>query len=142
MSDSTFEYVCQTLFIHLDDKNEEVQAAVFHTLEFAGSIRPHIVLQEVPRSHQGLQKQTEAEIPPTLREADRAPWRGRDERRNAYFLINNFLRNLEMPPKNADPKAKPKKDDPKAPDQSSPASSRTRREGRARAQGDHPDRLR
>lgn len=48
MSDSTFEYVTKTLLIHLDDKNEDVQIAIFKTLQFGGSLRPSIVLQEVP----------------------------------------------------------------------------------------------
>jgi hypothetical protein len=47
MSDSTFEYVIQTLFIHLDDKNEDVQLAVFKTLELAASLKPSLVLHEV-----------------------------------------------------------------------------------------------
>lgn len=47
MSDSTFEYVLQTLFIHLDDKNEAVQMAVFKTLELAAKKKPELVLQEV-----------------------------------------------------------------------------------------------
>lgn len=47
MSESTFEYVVQTLFIHLDDKNEDVQVAVFKTLEEATRVYPDIVLKEV-----------------------------------------------------------------------------------------------
>lgn len=47
MSDSTFQYVCQTLFIHLDDKNEDIQLAIFKTLEFGASFKKDIVLQEV-----------------------------------------------------------------------------------------------
>jgi hypothetical protein len=51
MSDSVFEYVCQTLFVHLDDKNEEVQLAVFRTLELAATYRKELVLQEVSKSN-------------------------------------------------------------------------------------------
>lgn len=61
MSESTFEYVIQTLFIHLDDKNEDVQVAVFKTLEAATKINPAIVLQEVilclPQAKKSLSKQ-------------------------------------------------------------------------------------
>ena len=54
MSTSTFEYVCQTLLIHLDDKNELIQEAVFRTLEFAGTIRPRTVYEEVIPVDPGL----------------------------------------------------------------------------------------
>ena len=63
MSDSTFEYVCQTLFIHLDDKNEDVQAAVFKTLEFAGSIRPNIVYAEVRLAQQACKSKSKQKFP-------------------------------------------------------------------------------
>lgn len=58
MSDSTFEYVIQTLFIHLDDKNEEVQLAVFATLEHAAKSKPKLVLQEVDSNHHRLRSRS------------------------------------------------------------------------------------
>lgn len=116
MSDSTFEYVCQTLFIHLDDKNEDVQTAVFKTLEFAGAIRPKIVYQEVQFAHTGLQEQAEAEVPATLRKADRAA-AGRSvdsERGHVYFLINNFCC-IKCHPKTQTQKPSPRKTTPRLP---------------------------
>ena len=50
LSDSTFEYVCQTLFVHLDDTNETIQLAVFHALQFAATQRKELVLQEARKS--------------------------------------------------------------------------------------------
>lgn len=47
MSSSTFEYAIQTLFVHLDDKNEDVQLAVFKTLEAAAATGANTVLCEV-----------------------------------------------------------------------------------------------
>lgn len=63
MSDSTFEYVIQTLFIHLDDKNEEVQVAVFRTLEQAASLKPSLVLQEVDMTDQALKSLPKQKFP-------------------------------------------------------------------------------
>lgn len=66
MSDSTFEYVIQTLFIHLDDKNEDVQLAVFKTLELAASLKPSLVLQEVKICSSGAQVSSKTKVPKAL----------------------------------------------------------------------------
>jgi hypothetical protein len=63
MSDSTFEYAIQTLFIHLDDKNEDVQLAVFKTLELAASLKAGLVLQEVGLAHQALKSLPKQKFP-------------------------------------------------------------------------------
>jgi len=47
MSPGTFEYVVKSIFIHLDDQNEELQKAVFYTLQTAASIKPKVVWKEV-----------------------------------------------------------------------------------------------
>ena len=46
MSDSTLRYIIKTCFIHLDDRDEEVQQAIFGFLDFAAGINKEIVLEE------------------------------------------------------------------------------------------------
>jgi len=46
MSSSTLEYVIKTCFIHLDDRNEDIQKSIFEFLKFAISIDRDIVEKE------------------------------------------------------------------------------------------------
>jgi hypothetical protein len=50
VSGSTLEYILQTCFIHLDDRNEEIQKAMFKFLKFAADEHIHAVQKEAVSS--------------------------------------------------------------------------------------------
>lgn len=50
ISDGTLRYVVKTCFIHLDDRNEEVQMAVFNFLKFASDSKLDMVHEEAVAS--------------------------------------------------------------------------------------------
>lgn len=54
MSDSTMKYVIQTCFIHLDDRNEEIQRAIFEFMKFAITVDMDLVESEAQKA---LEKQ-------------------------------------------------------------------------------------
>eukprot|EP01016_Furgasonia_blochmanni_P049039 TRINITY_DN7397_c0_g1_i3.p1 TRINITY_DN7397_c0_g1~~TRINITY_DN7397_c0_g1_i3.p1 ORF type:complete len:407 (+),score=50.17 TRINITY_DN7397_c0_g1_i3:676-1896(+) len=49
-SPSTYEYLIKSIFVHLDDQNEEVQMAVYHLLQSAATVDWKCVLEEAKQS--------------------------------------------------------------------------------------------
>lgn len=50
MSNSTIQYIIKTCFIHLDDRTEEIQEAIYKFLVFASEKYKSIVLEEAQKS--------------------------------------------------------------------------------------------
>jgi hypothetical protein len=45
LSESTFEYVINAIFVHFDDNSEDIQSAIYTNLKHASIVDPKIVLK-------------------------------------------------------------------------------------------------
>lgn len=50
MGEGTIQYIVKTCFIHLDDRKEEIQQAIFGFLMFASQSHKHIVVEEARKA--------------------------------------------------------------------------------------------
>jgi hypothetical protein len=50
MGEGTIQYIVKTCFIHLDDRKEEIQQAIFGFLVFASRNYKHIVVEEARKA--------------------------------------------------------------------------------------------
>ena len=45
LSESTFDYVINAIFVHFDDNNEEIRSAIYTNLKIAANVDPKLVLK-------------------------------------------------------------------------------------------------